>query len=69
MPTSDTRPKTIIITSAVPYEGKSTATNLAETLAHAGCRVLLIDGDLPGPTTKILSAPSEPGSATCCWAS
>jgi succinoglycan biosynthesis transport protein ExoP len=63
MPTGDTRPKTIIITSAVPYEGKSTVTvNLAETLAHAGCRVLLIDGDLRrGQLQKFFQLPSEPG--------
>jgi capsular exopolysaccharide synthesis family protein len=57
------RPKTIIVTSAVPYEGKSTVTvNLAETLAHAGCRVLLIDGDMRrGQLQKFFQLPSEPG--------
>ena len=43
----DGRPKTMLITSAVPDEGKSTvAINLAHALAFAGARVLLIDGDL-----------------------
>ncbi len=40
-------PKTLLVTSSVPNEGKSiTAANLAITLANGGSRVLLIDGDL-----------------------
>ncbi|MDG2122988.1 MAG: AAA family ATPase, partial [Verrucomicrobiales bacterium] len=40
-------PKTILITSAVPAEGKTTtAANLAVTMAHSGARVLLVDGDV-----------------------
>jgi capsular exopolysaccharide synthesis family protein len=47
MPSDGRRPKTVLITSAVPNEGKSTiAANLARTLAFAGARVLLIDADL-----------------------
>jgi capsular exopolysaccharide synthesis family protein len=63
MPGSEHRPKTIVITSAVPYEGKSTVTvNLAETLARGGCRVLLVDGDLRrGELQKSLQLPGEPG--------
>ena len=39
--------KIIGVTSSVPKEGKSTiASNLAELMAHAGKRVILIDGDL-----------------------
>lgn len=39
--------KTLIITSAIPNEGKSTiACNLAITMANAGARVLLVDADL-----------------------
>ena len=41
------RPKVVIITSAVPNEGKSTiTTNLARALAMGGSKVLLEDGDL-----------------------
>lgn len=41
------RPKTLLITSAIPNEGKSTfASNLAITMAFAGSRVLLVDADL-----------------------
>jgi len=46
----DTRPRSLVITSAVPGEGKtSTATNLAIALAQTGQRVLLVDGDLRRP--------------------
>ncbi len=39
--------KTLVITSAIPGEGKSTiASNLAITMALAGARVLLVDADL-----------------------
>jgi capsular exopolysaccharide synthesis family protein len=47
MPYDGPRPKTLLITSAVPNEGKSTiSANLAITLALSGARTLLIDGDL-----------------------
>lgn len=47
MATQGKRPRTILVTSAVPGDGKSmTASNLAITIAHAGSRVLLLDADL-----------------------
>ena len=47
MPYDGPRPKTILITSAVPNEGKSTiSANLAITFALSGAKTLLIDGDL-----------------------
>jgi capsular exopolysaccharide synthesis family protein len=57
------RPKTLLITSAVPNEGKSTvATNLARAMALGGSRVLLIDGDLrKGHIHDALKLQSKPG--------
>ncbi len=47
MPYDGPRPKTYLITSAVPNEGKSTVSaNLAITMALSGAKTLLIDGDL-----------------------
>ncbi|WP_444663099.1 polysaccharide biosynthesis tyrosine autokinase [Cellulomonas sp. CW35] len=45
------RPRSIVLTSSVPGEGKSTtAINLAITLADAGARVALVDADLRRPS-------------------
>jgi len=47
--------KTLLITSAVPKEGKSMiAANLATTLAQASDRVLLLDADLRKPSLEPL---------------
>jgi polysaccharide biosynthesis transport protein len=46
----DRPPRTVVITSAVAGEGKSTtACNLAITLAQAGIRVVLVESDLRRP--------------------
>lgn len=59
------RPKVLLVTSAVPNEGKSTiATNLARSLALGGARVLLVDGDLrKGHLHELLQLESKPGLA------
>ncbi len=45
--TSDGLPRTLLVTSSKPSEGKTTTTiSLAKALAHIGLDVLLIDGDL-----------------------
>jgi len=47
LPVEGASAKTILVTSAVPNEGKSTvATNLAVTLAFGNSKVLLIDSDV-----------------------
>ncbi|MEO8429216.1 MAG: P-loop NTPase, partial [Verrucomicrobiota bacterium] len=59
------RPRTMVVTSSVPGEGKTTvSTNLAITLALAGARVLIIDADLRRSTVhKLLNLPNSPGFA------
>jgi Mrp family chromosome partitioning ATPase len=53
---SDQPPKSILVTSAQPGDGKSmTAVNLARTMAAAGQRVVLIDWDLHRPRVALLS--------------
>src|SRR6202008_3682603 len=44
-------PKTLVVTSCDPGEGKTTnSINLAMTLAQTGSRVLIIDGDMRRPS-------------------
>jgi len=52
--------RVIGITSSVPAEGKSTvSSNLAELMAHAGKRVILLDGDLRNPSLSRALAPNS----------
>jgi len=45
------RPRSIVISSSVPAEGKSTiAINLAVSLADTGARIILVDADLRRPS-------------------
>ena len=49
----DTRPKVVLITSALPGEGKTTtALSLARHVAQTGQKVALVDGDLRRPNVK-----------------
>jgi succinoglycan biosynthesis transport protein ExoP len=56
-------PRTLMITSAAPGEGKSSvASNLAIVLAHSGFRVLLIDADLrKGILHQLFALSDAPG--------
>jgi polysaccharide biosynthesis transport protein len=65
MQNGGTKPKTILIASSAPGEGKSTvALHLAVTLARANSRVLLIDGDLRRPGLhNYFGLPPGPGLA------
>ena len=55
--------KTIVISSSIPNEGKTTTTiNIAIALAQANQKVLLIDGDLRKPKIHhYFSVPNSPG--------
>ncbi len=57
------RPRVLLITSAVPNEGKSTiATNLARAMALGGSKVVLVDADLrKGHIHERLKLQSKPG--------
>lgn len=59
----DDPPRAIVVTSPLPNDGKSfTAANLALTIAAAGQRVIVIDGDLRRPSVAgIFGLPDEAG--------
>ena len=60
---SGARPKTLLLTSSVPNDGKSlTSANLAVTLACSGSRVLLVDADLrKGALHRHFGVEAKPG--------
>ncbi|HRK34263.1 MAG TPA: polysaccharide biosynthesis tyrosine autokinase [Candidatus Hydrogenedentes bacterium] len=59
------KPKSIMVTSAVPGEGKTTtAVNMAVTFADSGMRVLIVDTDLRRPHVHhVLKTDRGPGLA------
>ncbi|MBS1809840.1 MAG: polysaccharide biosynthesis tyrosine autokinase [Acidobacteria bacterium] len=60
-------PKTLLVTSSMPGEGKTTtAVNLAFCLAQIGARVLIIDADLRRPRLhSVFGIPHQQGLSTC----
>jgi capsular exopolysaccharide synthesis family protein len=57
------RPRVVLVTSAVAGEGKTTlASHLATSLARAGRKTLLLDGDLRRPAAhQLFELPLQPG--------
>jgi succinoglycan biosynthesis transport protein ExoP len=55
--------RSVLVTSAVPREGKTTvALHIAATAASTGSRTLLIEADLRGPSlARLLALPAGPG--------
>jgi tyrosine-protein kinase Etk/Wzc len=62
----DHPPRTIVVTSALPQDGKTTsAANLCITLAQQGIKTLLVDADLRrGVLNNVFDTPREPGLIT-----
>jgi len=61
--TSADPPRVVMVTSAEPREGKTTAaTQLAASLARSGRRTLLIDADIRSPGAhRVFEMPQDPG--------
>lgn len=62
----DTPLRSLVVTSAVATEGKTTtAANLAVVMAQAGNRIVLVDGDLRRPSAhKLFNLPNQTGLTT-----
>jgi capsular exopolysaccharide synthesis family protein len=58
LPVEGKKPKTLVVTSALPDEGKTTvSSNLAVTLAFSGARTLIVDADLRrGQVSRVFGA-------------
>jgi polysaccharide biosynthesis transport protein len=69
LPAQGQRPKVLLVTSAVPNEGKSTvAANLSRTLALAGSNVVLVDADMRrGILHQLFGMQRTPGLAELLW--
>ena len=65
--TTEGVPKSLLITSATPFEGKSTtALVLGQNFAQLGRRVLLIDADLRNPSLhKLVGLDNSAGLSNC----
>jgi succinoglycan biosynthesis transport protein ExoP len=63
LPVEGQRPKTFVITSALPDEGKTTvSSNLAVTLAFSGAKTLIIDADMrSGKVSHLFGAQGAAG--------
>jgi capsular exopolysaccharide synthesis family protein len=63
LPVEGKRPKTLVVTSALPNEGKTTvASNLAITLAFSGAKTLLVDADMrSGKVSNLFGATGPKG--------
>src|SRR5205814_9139247 len=59
--------RTLLVTSSIPQEGKSTtSTNLAIVIAQSGARTLLIDCDLRRPVLhSVFGITKDPGLVNC----